>query len=58
MTTTQAMRLLVIAVNMWLMATGSTARVAASDIVVTHRQSTWFLAFTELPAGGHHDTRS
>lgn len=47
MTTTQAMRLLVIAVNMWLAATGSTARVAASDIVVTHRRGTWFLAFTE-----------
>ena len=56
MTTTQAIRLLVIAVNLWLAATGSTARVAAADIVVTHHRGTWFFAFTELPAGEHSET--
>ncbi|MBX7251134.1 MAG: hypothetical protein K1X50_04055 [Candidatus Promineofilum sp.] len=52
MTTTQAIRLLVVAINFWLAATGSPSRVAAADIVVTHRGGVWFLAFPELPADG------
>ncbi|MCW5863633.1 MAG: hypothetical protein KIT52_11065 [Anaerolineae bacterium] len=52
MTTTQAMRLLVVAINFWLAAMGSPARVAAADIVVTQHRGIWFLAFPELPADG------
>jgi len=55
MTTTQAMRLLVVAINFWLAATGSPSRVAAADIVVTQRRGVWFLAFQEVPPAGVHD---
>ncbi len=54
MTTTQAMRLIVAGINFWLAATGSPSRVAAADIVVTHRRGVWFLAFQEVPPAGVH----